>query len=56
LFLLDFSEEELRKLHPLVHSAHLRGPRQVSAGYNKGVLKITFAKKADAQPKQIKST
>ena len=29
-------------------------PGQVSTGYNKGLLKITFAKKADAQPKQIK--
>lgn len=29
-------------------------PAQVSANYDKGVLKITLAKKADAKPKQIK--
>jgi HSP20 family protein len=29
-------------------------PGQVSADYNKGVLKITLAKKADAKPKQIR--
>ena len=29
-------------------------PRQVSADYNKGVLKIKLAKKAEAKPKQIK--
>ena len=29
-------------------------PGQVSADYNKGVLKITLAKKAEAKPKQIK--
>src|SRR6202163_3057597 len=29
-------------------------PGQVSADYNKGVLKITLAKKAEARPKQIK--
>jgi HSP20 family protein len=29
-------------------------PGQVSANYDKGVLKITLAKKADAKPKQIK--
>jgi HSP20 family protein len=29
-------------------------PGQVTANYDKGVLKITLAKKADAKPKQIK--
>ena len=29
-------------------------PEQVSADYNKGVLKIRIAKKAEAKPKQIK--
>ncbi|MGC2198002.1 MAG: Hsp20/alpha crystallin family protein [Terriglobales bacterium] len=29
-------------------------PGQVSANYDRGVLKITLAKKADAKPKQIK--
>jgi HSP20 family protein len=29
-------------------------PAQVSANYDKGVLKIALAKKADAKPKQIK--
>jgi HSP20 family protein len=29
-------------------------PGQVRADYNKGVLKITLAKKAEAKPKQIK--
>jgi len=29
-------------------------PQQVSADYNQGVLKIKLAKKAEAQPKQIK--
>ena len=29
-------------------------PGQVTANYDKGVLKITLAKKADARPKQIK--
>ena len=29
-------------------------PAQVNANYDKGVLKITLAKKADAKPKQIK--
>jgi HSP20 family protein len=29
-------------------------PEQVSANYDKGVLKITLAKKAEAKPKQIK--
>jgi HSP20 family protein len=29
-------------------------PAQVSANYDKGVLKITLAKKADAKPRQIK--
>jgi len=29
-------------------------PGQVSAHYDKGVLKITLAKKAEAKPKQIK--
>jgi HSP20 family protein len=29
-------------------------PGQASANYDKGVLKITLAKKADAKPKQIK--
>jgi HSP20 family protein len=29
-------------------------PGQVSADYNKGLLKITLAKKAEAKPKQIK--
>ena len=29
-------------------------PEQVSAHYNKGVLKISLAKKAEAKPKQIK--
>ena len=29
-------------------------PEQVSAHYDKGVLKINFAKKAEARPKQIK--
>ena len=29
-------------------------PGQVSADYNKGVLKITLAKRAEARPKQIK--
>src|ERR1700719_2258095 len=29
-------------------------PQQVSADYNQGVLKIKFAKKAEAKPKQIK--
>ena len=31
-------------------------PAQVSANYDKGVLKITLAKKAEAKPKQIKVT
>ncbi len=31
-------------------------PRQVSAHYDKGVLKINLAKKAEAKPKQIKVT
>lgn len=29
-------------------------PGQVSANYDRGVLKITLAKKAEAKPKQIK--
>jgi HSP20 family protein len=29
-------------------------PGQVSAHYDKGVLKISLAKKAEAKPKQIK--
>jgi HSP20 family protein len=29
-------------------------PSQVSAHYDKGVLKINLAKKAEAKPKQIK--
>ena len=29
-------------------------PSQVSANYDKGVLKISLAKKAEAKPKQIK--
>src|SRR5438445_5377156 len=29
-------------------------PEQVNATYNKGVLKVTLAKKAEAKPKQIK--
>ena len=29
-------------------------PEQISADYNKGVLKIRIAKKAEAKPKQIK--
>jgi HSP20 family protein len=29
-------------------------PGQVSADYDKGVLKINLAKKAEAKPKQIK--
>jgi HSP20 family protein len=29
-------------------------PEQVSADYEKGVLKIKLAKKAEAKPKQIK--
>jgi HSP20 family protein len=29
-------------------------PAQVSANYDKGVLKINLAKKAEAKPKQIK--
>jgi HSP20 family protein len=29
-------------------------PGQVSANYDRGVLKINFAKKAEAKPKQIK--
>jgi HSP20 family protein len=31
-------------------------PGQVSAHYDKGVLKINLAKKAEAKPKQIKVT
>ena len=31
-------------------------PGQVSADYDKGVLKINLAKKAEAKPKQIKVT
>ena len=33
---------------------HSVDPGQVSANYDKGVLKITLAKKAEAKPKQIK--
>ena len=29
-------------------------PEKVEAGYDKGVLKITLAKRAEAKPKQIK--
>ena len=31
-------------------------PGQVSANYDRGVLKITLAKKAEAKPKQIKAS
>ena len=44
---------EFTRSFTLPSSVH---PGQVSAHYDKGVLKIKLAKKAEAKPKQIKVT
>jgi len=39
---------------PALHPAEHRDTENVQASYDKGVLKITLPKKAEAKPKQIK--